>query len=95
MDFDLEMQRALEADGEKLRQLSGEDHGPWVLEPYDSLAPCPVCFESCGYVVEHGNDWNSGPWSHQTNIPCRQCNGLGYVFAEVVTLEDLEARAGE
>lgn len=40
-DFDLEMQRALEADGEKLRQLTGEDHGPfnpfqhsvdWVFE---------------------------------------------------------------
>jgi hypothetical protein len=24
-----EMERALEADGEKLRQLTGEDHGPW------------------------------------------------------------------
>lgn len=31
--FDLEMQRALEADGEKLRQLTGEDHGPF----------CPSC----------------------------------------------------
>lgn len=28
-DFDNEMQKALEADGEKLRQLTGEDHGPW------------------------------------------------------------------
>ena len=28
-DFDLEMQKALEADGEKLRQLTGQDHGPW------------------------------------------------------------------
>ena len=28
-DFDLEMQKALEADGEKLRQLTGEDQGPW------------------------------------------------------------------
>jgi hypothetical protein len=26
-----EMQRALEADGEKLRQLTGEDHGPFKL----------------------------------------------------------------
>lgn len=25
---DREMQKALEADGEKLRQLTGEDHGP-------------------------------------------------------------------
>lgn len=29
MSTDSEMQRALEADGEKLRQLTGEDHGPW------------------------------------------------------------------
>lgn len=37
--FDLEMQKALEADGEKLRQLTGEDHGPFdddfTLEPTD------------------------------------------------------------
>jgi hypothetical protein len=26
-----EMQRALEADGEKLRQLTGEDHGPFKI----------------------------------------------------------------
>lgn len=26
--FTREMQKALEADGEKLRQLAGEDHGP-------------------------------------------------------------------
>ena len=33
MDWDAEMQRALEADGEKLRQMTGADHGPWfVLE---------------------------------------------------------------
>ncbi len=27
---DLTMRRALELDGEKLRQLTGEDHGPWL-----------------------------------------------------------------
>lgn len=30
-DFSQEMQDALEADGEKLRQLTGEDHGPIFL----------------------------------------------------------------
>lgn len=38
--FDREMQRALEADGEKLFQLTGEDHGPVFLdeiEPTGSL----------------------------------------------------------
>jgi hypothetical protein len=29
--LDREMTKALEADGEKLRQLTGEDHGPWDL----------------------------------------------------------------
>lgn len=28
-DAPMTMQEALEADGEKLRQLTGEDHGPW------------------------------------------------------------------
>ena len=37
MPFDKEMMRALEADGEKLRQLTGEDHGPVFIEP-DSVA---------------------------------------------------------
>lgn len=36
-----EMQKALEADGEKLRQLTGEDHGPWWLEDVDET--CPTC----------------------------------------------------
>ena len=30
--FTKEMQKALEADGEKLRQLTGEDHGPIFIE---------------------------------------------------------------
>jgi hypothetical protein len=31
MNFDREMQAALEADGEKLRHLTGEDHGPYFM----------------------------------------------------------------
>ena len=27
------MEEALEADGEKLRQLTGQDHGPWWFDP--------------------------------------------------------------
>lgn len=30
--FDKEMQAALAADGEKLRAMTGEDHGPWEAE---------------------------------------------------------------
>lgn len=35
--MDKTMQKALEADGEKLQQLTGEDHGPHFDEP-DMLA---------------------------------------------------------
>jgi len=31
MDWDKKMEAALIADGEKLRALTGEDHGPWDL----------------------------------------------------------------
>lgn len=40
MSFDREMQKALEADGEKLRQLTGEDHGPiWQTTLPFEIAP--------------------------------------------------------
>lgn len=41
--------------------------------------PCPDCYESSGYVWEFGNDWEGGPWGHQTNIPCKTCLGAGVV----------------
>jgi hypothetical protein len=62
---------------------------------YPGQAPCPHCFESSGYVWEHGDDWDSGPWSHQTNIPCRECNGTGTVEAELITLDDLDDMAAD
>ena len=46
---------ALEADGEKLRQMTGEDHGPYFIDLY---APCVMCggdgeqCEACG-----GSGW--------------------------------------
>jgi hypothetical protein len=56
---------------------------------FNGLAPCPHCFESCGYVVVHGNDWNSGPWTHQMTIPCRVCEGTGHVEMEDATDDEL------
>lgn len=38
MGWDSEMERALIADGEKLRALTGEDHGPW-FDGDDELPP--------------------------------------------------------
>jgi hypothetical protein len=44
MSFNKEMQRALEADGEKLRQLTGEDHGPSFDDYHDDYEDeCPNC----------------------------------------------------
>lgn len=84
--WDVEMQRALELDGEKLRQLTGEDHGPWVL------ATCPNC-DGLG-------EWDEGqlPASSGATEPdyrqviCPDCEGTGkaFVHAEPITLEDME-----
>jgi hypothetical protein len=44
--FSKEMVAALEADGEKLRQLTGDDHGPfWPVEHTESpiIAECDCC----------------------------------------------------
>jgi hypothetical protein len=38
-----EMKRALEADGKKLRQLTGEDHGPFVIEDELTVLKCWAC----------------------------------------------------
>lgn len=95
MYFADEIWEALEADGEKLRQLTGEDHGPYFCDEYPGQAPCPACFESSGYVWEHGNDWNTGPYSVQTNIRCKYCNGTGTVDSPLATLADLENEAAD
>lgn len=36
--MDKEMKAALEVDGEKLRQMTGEDHGPWEVTMADPKA---------------------------------------------------------
>lgn len=90
-DFDREMQRALEADGEKLRQLTGEDHGPWVL------ATCPAC--------DGAGEWDEGPLPASSGatepdyrqVICPECEGTGRAFvpAEPITADDIEEMAGE
>jgi hypothetical protein len=82
MLFNKEMQRALQADGEKLRQLTGEDHGPhfWTT--------CPEC-QGEGAV-------GTGIMSHAVNTAtidppwelgkqCPTCGGCGYVESSEVT----------
>lgn len=92
-DWDREMQKALEADGEKLRQLTGEDHGPWFVddEPHPGLAPCPHCFESSGFAarsVPH-TYWEPGYDEVDPTMPCPYCHGSGSVECEPRTLDDI------
>jgi len=71
MSEEREMQRALELDGEKLRQLTGHDHGPWYV--------CPTC-DGLG-------EWDEGPlpasrWALEPDyrqVICPDCNGSGRV----------------
>ncbi len=51
-----EMMKALEADGEKLRQLTGEDHGPHFLPEVRGCgwrSDCPACVASKFTCDEH------------------------------------------
>lgn len=41
--FDDEMMKAFEADGEKLKSLTGQDHGPHFIPEQ----PCEVCGGDC------------------------------------------------
>jgi hypothetical protein len=57
--FTKEMMDALEADGEKLRQLTGADHGPVFLPPGSRTdLPCA----------------SLPPWSDDENERCPFCN---------------------
>jgi hypothetical protein len=63
-----------------------------MSETHAPMVECPCCFESSGYLWEHGSDWDTGPWSVQTTTQCGECNGTGFVEAEPLTLDDLEER---
>ena len=89
MSDDREMQKALEADGEKLRQLTGEDHGPW------GIIPCPCC--------DGAGEWDEGPLPASSGatepdyrqVICPECEGVGRAVAECEyrTLDDLDEEA--
>lgn len=46
-----EMMRALEADGEKLRRMTGEDHGPFFPDALEDFAPAVEAYEPTGSRV--------------------------------------------
>lgn len=91
MSADREMERALEADGEKLRQLTGEDHGPWWP------VTCPVC--------DGAGEWDEGPLPASSGatepdyrqVICPECQGTGkaWLIPEPRTLDDLENESAE
>ena len=58
-DFDREMQKALTADGEKLRALTGKDHGPVFLDDEFRCCGCgapvlPYNLKPCDCVTMTG-----------------------------------------
>lgn len=63
MNMDKEMMRALEEDGEKLRQLTGKDHGPIFLQAAD-----PACPE-CGGTGQRDSGWEY-PWGEAIFLAC-------------------------
>jgi hypothetical protein len=74
--FSDEMWEALEADGEKLRQLTGENHGPWFLET------CPDC-DGFGTIASRVTVYEHGcAFSHDDTdeCPCATCDGFGTVI---------------
>jgi hypothetical protein len=52
-----EMQRALDADGEKLRQLTGRDHGPFELsDVIDHLRAQSIAILIAVEIAKQGNE---------------------------------------
>jgi hypothetical protein len=59
-------------------------------EPYPGYAPCPACYESCGFNGYWRTSWDDpGSFQEDHNDPCPECNGTGSVECEPVTLEDI------
>lgn len=74
--FTKEMQRALEADGNKLRDLTGEDHGPYFddLRDYET---CAVC-NGFGTIDKHRPQHDDPEFCEV--IECLECTGSGFVL---------------
>jgi hypothetical protein len=73
-----EMWEALEADGEKLRQLTGEDHGPW------HLIDCLECGGS-GIVPRRITVYEAGcafPHDDTDEAKCADCDGSGVIVVQ-------------
>lgn len=74
--FTKEMQRALEADGKKLRQLTGEDHGPYFDEEPIHVSTCEPC-GGTGTIEKH-HPFPDDPDFEEVHR-CEECGGSGRV----------------
>ena len=72
--FTKEMQKALEADGEKLRQITGQDHGPAFLD--ERFTTCVACCGDGGW--EKARPQHDDP-HYAIWVKCDACNGSGWV----------------
>lgn len=73
-DFDKEMQAALEADGEKLRAMTGEDHGPYFFHAHRK--------NDCAHEWGGWRDFDDG---NGGELVCKKC-GLG-AMAHTLSLD--------
>jgi hypothetical protein len=92
MAWDKEMQAALIADGEKLRAMTGEDHGPYFFDDSPLFVNCEHCGTEGRIFRGHPND----PHPHDAG-PCPVCGGAGVVEIEnePIEMDDLDEMAGE
>jgi DnaJ-class molecular chaperone len=87
MSFDREMMKALEADGEKLRQLTGEDHGPVWID--DRMVVCETCGGDGFFDRVTGLEPNGTPVWEENQCPTCQGAGEYAVKVEPVTIDDI------
>lgn len=82
--FTVKMQRALEADGEKLRQLTGEDHGPHF--PEIRFIACEEC-QGEGWIYHAVSPSRMNTDAERDSGECPICKGAGVVEIEVFSLD--------
>lgn len=79
MTTDRELLRALVLDGEKLRQLTHEDHGPWIIED------CAEC-GGAGIVPRRITAYEPGcgfPHDDTDELKCDACDGHGVIVVRL------------
>lgn len=83
--FSKAMMAALEADGEKLRQLTGDDHGPvFLADAPEAWKDCEVCGGD-GVIYKTAQVFEPGcGFAHDdvASVECDACSGNGGFLCE-------------